>query len=152
MQLKNSTFFLLIYIILILQNPDRQLSKMGLYMLINSFACIYPKCWSAFSSFKPKCYLSLLFLYLSCILRNQIASNSVGKDSSVTPFAFCMCWVSFVNCLLKAKYWRNVFYNSHLSEMNTNASVACGVLMALRVLRHLACPLKTTDRFKGEKA
>ena len=43
----------------------------------------------------------------------------------------------------------SVFDCSHLDEINTTPSVTCGVLMALRVLRHLGCLDKDVNTTEG---
>ena len=43
----------------------------------------------------------------------------------------------------------SVFVCSHLDEINTTPSVTCGVLMALRVLRHLGCLDKDVNTTEG---
>ena len=42
------------------------------------------------------------------------------------------------------------FVSSQLSEINTTPSIACGVLMALRVLRHLGCPADISSTGEGK--
>ena len=75
----------------------------------------------------------------------QIIVPNPSQTFGSTQWVSCpIVFHSILNCYLFC-----YILISHLDEMNVTPSVASGVLMAVRVLRYLACPVEKSNTTEG---
>ncbi|KAJ7351151.1 hypothetical protein OS493_036354 [Desmophyllum pertusum] len=72
-------------------------------------------------------------------------TSRVDADSSITELGHWLVALKDIKFDMSSITTLVEFVKSRLGEINITSSVACGVLMALRVLRHLGCPADTSS-------